>query len=46
VAIALVYCRAKGGGKAQLLRYYTSGDITGDRTAVVGYASAVIRLRR
>ena len=46
VAIALTYCRAKGGGEAQLLRYYTSGDITGDREAVVGYASVVIRLRR
>lgn len=49
VAIAIAYCQAAlpgqgDGGKAELLCYYTSGDITGDRSAVVGYASVVIRL--
>ncbi len=43
VAIAMAYCLARGGGEAELLRYYTSGDVIGDRAAVVGYASLVIR---
>ncbi|MDW8048785.1 MAG: AmmeMemoRadiSam system protein B [Nitrososphaerota archaeon] len=30
-----------GAGKAELLAYKTSGDITGDTSAVVGYASMV-----
>ena len=42
VAIALAYCRALGRVKAELLRYYTSGDIIGDRAGVVGYASLVV----
>ncbi len=45
VAIAMAYCLARGGGEAELLRYYTSGDVIGDRAAVVGYASLVIRLQ-
>jgi AmmeMemoRadiSam system protein B len=43
VAVALAYCQARGGGKAELLRYYTSGDVIGEKAAVVGYASVVIR---
>ena len=43
VAVALSFCLAQGGGKAELLRYYTSGDILGEKTAVVGYASVIIR---
>jgi hypothetical protein len=43
VAVALSFCLARGGGSAELLRYYTSGDIIGDKTVVVGYASVVIR---
>jgi len=43
VAIALFCCLARGPHQSQLLRYYTSGDIIGDRSAVVGYASLVIR---
>ncbi len=52
VAIALLFCQARlrqdaglaEGRKleAQLLRYYTSGDVIGDRSAVVGYASVAI----
>jgi len=45
VAIALSFCLAGGPQQAELLRYYTSGDIIGDRRAVVGYASFVIRLQ-
>lgn len=43
VAIALFFCLARGPHKAELLRYYTSGDIIGDRQAVVGYAALVMR---
>ncbi|UCC67024.1 MAG: AmmeMemoRadiSam system protein B [Armatimonadota bacterium] len=43
VAVALSFCLARGPHQAQLLRYYTSGDIIGDRTAVVGYASVLVR---
>jgi hypothetical protein len=43
VAIALAFCLARGAHHAELLRYYTSGDIIGERRAVVGYASLVIR---
>jgi len=43
VAIALACCRATGPHRAELLRYYTSGDITDSRLEVVGYASVVIR---
>ncbi|TET11440.1 AmmeMemoRadiSam system protein B, partial [Candidatus Aerophobetes bacterium] len=31
-----------GAKKAALLKYATSGDITGDYEAVVGYASVII----
>jgi len=43
VAIALFFCLARGPHQPELLRYYTSGDIIGDRRAVVGYASFAIR---
>jgi len=43
VAIAVSFCHARGRHVAELLRYYTSGDITGDRSSVVGYASLVVR---
>jgi len=43
VAVALWCCLAQGKHQAQLLAYYTSGDIIGDRRAVVGYASLVVR---
>ena len=43
VAAAISYCRARGAQRAEMLRYYTSGDILGDRHGVVGYASFVIR---
>ena len=31
-----------GAGHSELLQYANSGDITGDKSSVVGYASAVI----
>jgi len=36
---AIVAAKALGASKAQLLCYKTSGDVTGDFSAVVGYAS-------
>jgi hypothetical protein len=36
-------CRALGATCASLVRYATSGDITGDRSRVVGYAGFAIR---
>ena len=45
VAIALHWSAARGAQHAEFLKYYTSGDIIGDRRAVVGYASLVVRRR-
>jgi AmmeMemoRadiSam system protein B len=42
VSVALVYSKLKKAMKAEILSYYTSGDIIGDNSAVVGYASAKI----
>ncbi len=42
-ATGLYFCLARGAHRAELLRYYTSGDITGDRYGVVGYASVAMR---
>jgi len=39
----LTAARELGARQAELVRYATSGDITGDRSAVVGYAGIVIR---
>jgi AmmeMemoRadiSam system protein B len=42
VAALIVASRMSGFNKTELLGYSTSGDITGDKSAVVGYASLVI----
>ncbi|MFQ5777774.1 MAG: AmmeMemoRadiSam system protein B [Terriglobia bacterium] len=34
---------ALGAREAELIRYATSGDVTGDRSAVVGYAGILVR---
>lgn len=39
VAANLVYSKQLGAEKAEIFKYATSGDITGDHSAVVGYAS-------
>ena len=41
-AAAMVAAKALGATKGELLKYATSGDITGDRGAVVGYVSMAI----
>lgn len=45
VAIALFSALRQGPCETALLRYYTSGDVTGDRHSVVGYASLVVSRR-
>jgi AmmeMemoRadiSam system protein B len=42
VSAAIVASKKLGAAKAHLLSYKTSGDITGDQTQVVGYASLAI----
>jgi AmmeMemoRadiSam system protein B len=39
----LIAMRDLGAAEAQLVRYATSGDVTGDRDEVVGYAGVVVR---
>lgn len=40
-AVAMMAARALGADRAEFLKYANSGDVTGDRREVVGYASAV-----
>ena len=40
IAVAIEYARLRGA-RARLLKYYNSADVTGDETAVVGYASII-----
>jgi AmmeMemoRadiSam system protein B len=40
--IVLAACRAMGASKAELVRYATSGDVTGDYAQVVGYAGLIV----
>jgi AmmeMemoRadiSam system protein B len=43
VAAMLHACRMMGASGAELVRYETSGDVTGDFSQVVGYAGIVVR---
>ncbi len=43
IAALMTYAKASGASKAEILSHKTSGDITGDKTSVVGYAAAVIK---
>ncbi len=40
-AVTMMVSRKLGADRAKLLKYANSGDVTGDRTSVVGYASAI-----
>ena len=42
VAAMLHAAKLMGASKATLLKYATSGDVTGDRSSVVGYASIAV----
>jgi AmmeMemoRadiSam system protein B/AmmeMemoRadiSam system protein A len=42
-AVMLSAANAMGGGKAELIKYQTSGDVTGDFKAVVGYAGIMVK---
>lgn len=42
VAATLWAARALGADKVQILKYATSGDVTGDQSSVVGYGAAVV----
>lgn len=42
VITAMLYAKEKGRTDVKVLKYATSADITGDRSSVVGYLSAVI----
>ena len=41
IASTMIACRELGATKGTLIRYATSGDMTGDKSSVVGYASIV-----
>jgi len=42
IAITMVAAKELGAKKADLLKYATSGDVTGETDSVVGYASLII----
>ena len=42
VAAAMLYAREKGLTEVEVLRYANSGDVSGDKDRVVGYASVVV----
>lgn len=42
VAAMVTVCKNLGAKTAQLIRYATSGDVTGDRREVVGYAAITV----
>ncbi|MGI0072243.1 MAG: AmmeMemoRadiSam system protein B [Nitrosotalea sp.] len=41
IASTMVACRELGATKGSLLKYATSGDVTGEKSSVVGYASII-----
>lgn len=41
IASTMIACKKLGASKGRLLRYATSGDVTGDTNSVVGYASII-----
>ncbi len=43
IAALMTYAKALGAKKAEVLSHKTSGDVTGDKSSVVGYASVVIK---
>jgi MEMO1 family protein len=43
IAALMTYAKASGATKAEILSHKTSGDITGNKTSVVGYAAVSIK---
>jgi len=41
MAVAMLAARGLGAVKSKILKYANSGDVTGDKSSVVGYVSAV-----
>lgn len=41
IASTMIACKQLGASKGELLKYATSGDVSGDTTSVVGYGSIV-----
>jgi len=41
IASTMIACKKMGATKGELLKYATSGDITGDTSSVVGYGSII-----
>ena len=41
--VMLTACKSLGARSAELLRYATSGDVSGDRRLVVGYAGMIVQ---
>jgi len=46
VVATLLTARALGANRARVLKYANSGDVTGDRSSVVGYAAGIISRER
>jgi MEMO1 family protein len=42
ISAMLLACHESGGMKTELINYATSGDVTGDNAAVVGYAAIAV----
>jgi AmmeMemoRadiSam system protein B len=42
-AVMLIYALARGATKAELIDYRNSGDVTGDSSEVVAYASVIVK---
>jgi len=43
IAALMTYAKALGATKAEILSHKTSGDVTGDKSSVVGYAALAIK---
>ena len=43
IASTMVACKELGATEGKLLKYATSGDISGDKSSVVGYASIIFK---
>jgi len=41
IATTMIACKELGATKGKLLKYATSGDISGDKSSVVGYGSII-----